>query len=481
MLIGRMSLPSSPASSETKKPRFMAFIVFAAIFMAVLDGNVVNIALPTLTTYFGVDVTYSQWVVTAYLVTLTSLLLIFGRVSEYVGRGRMFILGFVVFTLGSLACGLSPGLPVLILFRVVQATGAAMLFSISSAIIYQMYPRGEQGKSMGYVGATVAIGSIAGPVLGGFLVDTLGWQYIFLINVPIGAVLIPLAIKYLGSGGPVRKEIRMDWTGAVTMVVFMVFLMLALSSLATDLAITVSLVVYTSIFLASLAIFLLTERRVPNPLLDLSIFRVPAFALPVLATALYFIALFMVNILGPFYFEGVLYLPPSQVGLVFLIIPVIMVVGSPVAGWLYDNHYSPYYAAVGMAVTTGSLILLAILSTRMELLLIVIAFIPMTIGMVLFQSPNNTEIMSSLPAEKIGIASSVSATVRNLGMALGVSVASILLSISTSLAGYTGPVLMAGPIILSSAFSLIMVVSAVLTLLAAGVSLFRAGIVKTEG
>ncbi len=459
----------------------MAFIVFAAIFMAVLDGNVVNIALPTVTTYFGVDVTYSQWVVTAYLVTLTSLLLIFGRVSEYFGRGRMFILGFVVFTLGSLACGLSPDLPVLILFRVVQATGAAMLFSISSAIIYQLYPRGEQGKSMGYVGATVAIGSIAGPVLGGFLVDTLGWQYIFLINVPIGAVLIPVAMKYFGSGGPVRKNIRMDWAGAVTMVVFMVSLMLALSSLASDLAFTMPVALFTCIFLASFTIFLLTERRVPNPLLDLSIFRVPAFSLPVLATALYFIALFMVNILGPFYFEGVLNLPPSQVGLVFLIIPVIMVVGSPLAGWLYDNHYTPYYAAVGMAVTTGSLLLLAVLSARMELLLIVLAFIPMTIGMVLFQSPNNTEIMSSLPAEKIGIASSVSATVRNLGMALGVSVASILLSISTSQAGYSGPVLLAGPLILSSAFSLIMVVSAVLTLLAAGVSLFRAVIVKKSG
>ena len=333
----------------------MAFIVFAAIFMAVLDGNVVNIALPTITTSFGVEVTYSQWVVTAYLVTLTSLLLIFGRVSEFVGRGRMFILGFVVFTLGSLACGLSPGLPSLILFRVIQATGAAMLFSISSAIIYQLYPRGEQGKSMGYVGATVAIGSIAGPVLGGFLVDTLGWQYIFLINVPIGVVLIPVAMKYFGPEEPVRKEIRMDWTGAATMVIFMVSLMLALSSLAIELAFTTPMVVYTVIFIVSLVSFLLNERRVADPLLDLSIFRVPAFSLPIFATALYFIALFMVNILGPFYFEGVLNLSPSEVGLVFLIIPVIMVVGSPVAGWLYDNHYSPYYAAAGMVVTTGSL------------------------------------------------------------------------------------------------------------------------------
>jgi hypothetical protein len=133
-----------------------------------------------------------------------------------------------------------------------------------------------------------------------------------------------------------------------------------------------------------------------------------------------------------------------------------------------------------MAITTGALLLLAVLSTRMELLLIVLAFIPMTIGMVLFQSPNNTEIMSSLPVEKIGIASSVSATVRNLGMALGVSFASILLSVSTSHAGYSGPVLLAGPEILSSAFSLIMVISALLTLFAAGVSLLRARVVQRD-
>ena len=470
--------PGDPKAHQVQNPRLMAFIVFAAIFMAVLDGNVVAIALPTITSTFNVDLVYSQWVVTAYLVAMTSLLLVFGRVSEATGKGRLFVLGFIVFTLGSLACGLSGTLPALILFRVIQATGAAMLFSISMAIIYQIYPKGEQGKSMGYIGTTVAIGSIAGPVVGGFVVDTIGWPYIFLINVPIGVVLVPLAMRYLVTLDTIRHPLRMDWPGAVTLVSSIVFLMLFLSEIAAGQGVTAYGIGYGVIFLASLAYFIRTERTARYPLLDLSVFRVPAFLLPNIASFLCFIALFMVNILGPFYFEGVTGLPPSHVGMIFLVMSMIMVVGSPLAGWLYDNHYSPYYSAVGMAVTTVSLVAFAFLAGTMDLFLIVLTFVPMSIGMVLFQSPNNTEIMSSLPAEKIATASSVSATVRNLGMALGVSFASILLTVSLTMSGYTGPVLSASSGALASAFAKIMVVSAIICLVTMGVCLYRAKLSK---
>jgi EmrB/QacA subfamily drug resistance transporter len=474
---------SSTSVSATKGefPRFVAFIVFAAIFMAVVDGSVVNIALPTITNYYGVNVVLSQWVVSAYLVTMTSLLLIFGRLSEYVGRGRLFILGFFIFTLGSLACGLSPSLPLLIFFRVIQAIGGAMLFSISSAIIFQLYPQGEQGRAMGYVGATVAMGSIAGPVLGGFLVDTLGWEYIFLINVPIGTALLPFAIKYLPSSAVIRRPRRMDWIGPVLMVAFMVSLMFLLSAVAEDHAITPLVSIFAMLFLVSMMLFLFVERRVSEPLLDLSIFRTVGFSLPILATFFYFIAIFMVNIVGPFYLEGVIGLVPSQVGLVFLIMPLITIVGSPFAGWLYDRHYSRYYAMVGMAIAGLSMFILSFFALQRELWLIIAGFIPLTIGGALFQSPNNTEIMNALPMDQIGVASSISATVRNLGMALGVSFASILLVISSSTSGYTGPILAADPYILSVAASLVMAVSGLLCFLASGASYTRARVaVKTH-
>jgi len=272
----------------------------------------------------------------------------------------------------------------------------------------------------------------------------------------------------------------MDWAGAFFLVTFMVLLILTLSELAENFALTMPVAVTGGVFLVSLAGFIITQRRVQDPLLDLSIFRFLKFSLPVLATFLYFIALFMINLVGPFYFEGVFGLPPSQVGLVFLIMPLVMVVGSPIAGWLHDNHYSPYYPMAGMVIAGISMIVLAGLALRMELLLIIAVFFPMTIGSALFQSPNNTEIMSALPAEKVGIASSISATVRNLGMALGASLGSILLVVGTGFSGYSGPVLGANNEVLAFAAALIMGLSGVLAFIAGGVSFARARIITKE-
>ncbi len=465
----------APALREgNKMPFILPVIVFAAIFMAVVDGSVVNIALPTITAFFGVNVTLSQWIVTGYLVTMTSLLLVFGRISEYIGRSRVFITGFIIFTLASLACGLSQTLMQLIFFRVIQAVGASMLFSISGAIIFALYRKSERGKAMGYVGATVAVGSITGPVLGGFLVDTLGWEYIFLINVPIGALFIPLALKYLRKDEMTAQAVRMDWPGAAAMVVFMVSLMFMLSSLAGEHAVSLTVAGFATVFLCSLTAFIFIEQRVREPLLDLSIFRVYSFSLSILATFLYFIAIFMINVVGPFYFEGVYGLSPSQVGLVFLIIPIIMVVGSPLAGWLYDRHYSPYYSMAGIALAGFSIIALAVMASSGVLVLIIAAFFPMAVGFALFQSPNNTEVMNALPAEKISIASSVSATVRNLGMAIGASFTSILLVMSADASGYAGPLTNAGSLILTSALIIVVCIAGGLCIFAAVLSLFRA-------
>ncbi|MFA5222490.1 MAG: MFS transporter, partial [Methanoregula sp.] len=176
---GKIPQDNAADSSPYRQQVPVLLIVLTAIFMAVIDGTVVNIALPTITRYFSVDLADSQWAITAYLVTMTSLLLIFGKLSESLGRARLFFIGIFVFTASSLACGLSGNLPELVLFRVMQGTGAAMLFSISSALIFETTPPDTRGRAMGYIGSTVAIGSIAGPIVGGFVVDVLGWEYIF--------------------------------------------------------------------------------------------------------------------------------------------------------------------------------------------------------------------------------------------------------------------------------------------------------------
>lgn len=435
-------------------------IVLIATAMAVIDGIVVSIALPTITRAFATGIAQSQWIISAYLVTETSLLLVFGRISDFTGKRRLFLAGFILFTASSLACGLSSGLYDLVLYRVLQASGAAMIFSISAAIMFEVSPRGEQGRAMGYVGATVAVAGIAAPIFGGFITDTLGWEYIFLINVPIGVVVLILAARYIRFPEQKTGTLRMDWPGSVSMVVSIVSLVLLLNEISGGRIFSPLLLIYLLVFSLSFILFLAVERRSSHPLLDLSVFRNLKFTLPNAALLCIFCAFFMVNLVGPFYFEGVMDMKPSQVGLVFLIMPVIMVVASPATGWLYDRWQWNYLPVIGITLTGISMLLLAYGALSMELSLIVLLFIPLSLGSALFQSPSNTEIMRALPVEKAGLASSVSATIRNLGMTIGVSLAGILLSLQMHAGGYFGAVEEAPETLLSGCISNIMIIGA---------------------
>jgi EmrB/QacA subfamily drug resistance transporter len=459
----------------SKNRYIILLLILTGILMAVVDGSVVSIALPTITGYFHVSLAESQWVMTSYLVTLTSLLLIFGKIAEYTGRARLFFMGMLLFTISSLACGLSSSLSMLILFRIVQAIGAAMMFSISAAIIFLSFPRGEQGRAMGYIGATVAIGSIIGPTLGGVIVDTLGWEYIFLINVPIGILQLILSVRYLRIEDPRSSCLKVDWIGAITLVAFMVSMMAMLGMLADDNAFQPTIAALALVFLASLGVFLINESRQKATLLELSIFRCRDFLLPSISMIVFFIANLMVVVLGPFFFQGVMGYSAFQVGLIYLIVPAITMVGSPVTGWVYDKWPCRYFALLGMTVLALAMMAQGYLAGRMdrnpELLLL--TFVPMGIGSALFQSPNNTDIMRALPKDKMNIASSVTATVRNLGMTLGVSLSGIIVSLQLSEAGYHGTVLEASPQLLSGTLSRGIFLAGIICIIGALASLGR--------
>ncbi len=450
-------------------------LVLAGVLMAVVDGSVVSIALPTITKYFDVSLAGSQMVMTSYLVTLTSLLLIFGKVAEYMGRSRMFKLGIALFTASSLFCGLSSSLTMLVLCRILQASGAAMMFSISSAIIFQAFPRGEQGRAMGYIGSTVAIGSILGPTLGGFLVEYLGWKYIFLINVPIGALQLLLSTRYMRIEEGRCNRLSADWMGALTFVAFIVSLMALMSLLSESFVFGAEAISLLVIFFVSLAAFLIRESGRDNPLLDLSIFRYPMFVLPCTAMILFFVANLMISVLGPFYFEGVMGYSASRVGLIYLIVPVIMVVGAPLSGWIYDRHSFRYMAGLGMSIMASAMMLLGYMAQgeSPDIRLLLLTFAVMGTGAVLFQSPNNTEIMRALPREKINTASSFTATIRNMGMALGVSLSGVLMSFQFGRVGYAGTIAQASPDLLSMTISRVMMLAGLLSMISAAISIYR--------
>jgi EmrB/QacA subfamily drug resistance transporter len=377
-------------------------------------------------------VSISQWTITAYLLILTALLLVFGRLSERTGKPALFIAGLALFTLSSLACGLSRSIEVLIGFRILQAVGGAMTFSISGAILYAAFPPQERGRAMGFLGSTVAVGSILGPVLGGFLVDSLGWPFIFFINVPIGAVLIAAAIPLLGRAGERPVPARMDWVGAALLGATLIALTLCLGAAAHgESPVVVAAVGVFSVMCGTG--FVLWEQRAREPLLDLGIFRNRAFTRPLVGMMLAFVASFMLNIAGPFYFQGVMRYTPSQVGLVFLVVPVVTVIASPVSGWLFDKRYWKHYGRLGMAVVALCLLGLGWMAIRIDFAPMIPLFVVFGLGSALFQSPNSTEIMNAFPREKAAIASSITATVRNLGMTVGTSVGTLV--ISAQLAG----------------------------------------------
>ncbi|HUZ17837.1 MAG TPA: DHA2 family efflux MFS transporter permease subunit, partial [Spirochaetia bacterium] len=392
-------MDSSNGGAAPHKYAILA-IVLLGVFMSVIDGIVVSIALPTLTESLRVDLSLSQWAITAYLIALTSLLLVFGRVATFTGRSVLFSAGLTLFTLASVACGLSVNLTELIAFRVIQGIGGAMVFSISGAILFLTFPANERGRAMGYLGSAIAVGSIVGPVLGGFLVDTLGWRWIFLINLPIGIVLVVLALVFL----PHREErggaFRMDWIGAVSLIILVLSLVLLLSRLGDLSASPWPGLLFGALFVAATAVFLVQESRSDNPLLDLQIFGVRAFRLPIIAAMAFFAASFMMNVAGPFYFERVMGLRASQVGLLFLVVPLVMTVSAPAAGWLFDKHHRRHYGTIGLSTTALCFIALGfIVNGRQSIPAMVVVFVLLGLGSSLFQSPNSTEIMNALPRD----------------------------------------------------------------------------------
>ncbi len=458
------------AAQPRRDRHVILIIVLAGVFMSVLDGVVVNIALPNITGFFHVNVSESQWVVTSYLLAQTSFLIISGRIAERTGKAVMLTAGLGTFTLFSFLCGLAPTMELLVLFRLLQGVGASMLFSISAAIIFQVFGHEERGKAMGYLGSIVALAAMAGPVIGGFLVGSFGWQSIFLLNVPIGMVAMVAALRMLKLEERCIECLRMDYPGAVLWSTVVVSFLLLLGLLGDTGSLTLAGAALLILLAASLALFIRRERRATYPLLDISVFRVPRFTLTGLSMVTFFISMSMVTILGPFYYEGVLDFSPEQVGLIFMVLPAVMMFGSPLAGRWYDRTHSQLLAVVGMVVRAVSLVMLAYGFVERDVAMTIVAFLVMGVSSSLFQSPNNTELMTALPREKSGTASSVQATLRNISMAAGVSLSTIIMTVLMGPMDYSA--IAGGPLAgdLATAISIAVVISAVISLVGAVLS-----------
>ncbi|MCG7849299.1 MAG: MFS transporter [ANME-2 cluster archaeon] len=396
-------------------------VVSIGIFMATLDASIINIALPTLTRYFNTDIPTIEWVILSYLVTITTLLLTLGRLSDMYGRKPVFCLGLLIFTLGSGLCSLSASATQLIAFRVVQGLGAAMVMANGPAIITDVFPHTERGKAMGLIGAVVSIGSMAGPALGGFLIHWMGWQSIFYINIPLGLLGTVYAFRTLKRDQPHDGQ-KFDIPGAVFMFMSLISLLLVITrgqELGWDSPAIIGLSVMFAVFLTG---FIIAEKRADQPMVELSLFRNRPFSASNTSGFLSFVAMFAAFFLMPFYMEEILGYNTVHMAMALIAVPLVMALVAPVSGWISDRTNSFKLSSLGMAVTCLALIFLGNLDQNATFLDIVFMLGMIGLGMGMFQSPNNSIVMGSVPKNRLGIAGGMLGMVRNLGMVTGIAI-----------------------------------------------------------
>jgi len=422
---------------EKDKSRWtILIIVLMSTFMSALDGSIVNVALPKMAKALNVTTSSIQLVAISYLIVIAGTVLIFGRLGDMLGKAKMFKFGMGLFTFGSLLCGITSSFPVLIMARVVQAIGAAGTMANNQGIITEIFPPNERGKALGFLGTSVALGSLVGPGLGGLIVGAASWEFIFLINVPIGIIALFYAIKLLPKG---RKTVqgKMDGIGAILFMFTIVPLFVALSEgLNSGFTDPIILTGFAASIISFIA-FILVEKKKQNPLLQLQIFSNKLFSLSIFCGFITFVAIFCNNIILPFYLQDVMSYTPQHTGLILMVYPLLLTVVAPISGALSDKIGSEVLTFIGLVLISLGLILMSILNVDSTVLTMIIFIGIMSIGMGLFQSPNNSLIMSTVPKDKLGIAGSVNALVRNLGMVCGIALATTLLySMMSSKIGY---------------------------------------------
>jgi len=409
-----------------EKRWYILFVVVMLTFMATLDGSIVNVALPVMAKSLNVTSASIQLVVTSYLIVITAFILIFGRLGDILGKTKIFKFGIALFTLGSLFCGITSSLPILVLARVIQAIGAAGCMANSQGIITEAFPANERGRALGLTGTFVALGSLIGPPLGGFIVGAASWEFIFLINVPIGFITLFLAFKILPKGHEIAKG-KLDGVGALLFMLVVIPLFAAIGKGQeagfTNPVVLLGLLITVISFVA----FIIVEKKRESPLLELDIFKNKLFSLSIFCGFISFISIFCANIIQPFYLQDVLNYSPSTTGLVLMTAPLLLAVVAPISGYLSDKIGSEILTFIGLVITSLSLLLMSTLNEHSTLISMLVFIAAMAIGNGLFQSPNNSLIMSTVPRNKLGIAGSVNALVRNLGMVCGIALSTTLL------------------------------------------------------
>ena len=405
--------------------RYVLFITTLASFLTPFMGAAVNIALPSIGNEFAMNAVSLGWVATSYLLAAAMFLVPFGRIADIRGRKKIFALGIVIYTVCSLLSALSPSAFLLIAFRVAHGIGSAMIFGTGVAILTSVYPAGERGKVLGINTASVYLGLSLGPVLGGFLTEQYGWRSVFLVNVPLGLIIMVLVFWKLKGEWAAADGERFDLIGSVLFGLSLAAIMYGFSLLPQPSAIGVILAGILGILA-----FVVWETRAASPVLNVNLFRnSPAFAFSNLAALINYSATSAVGFLLSLYLQYIKGLSPQQAGIVLVSQPIVMAIFSPLAGRLSDRIEPRIVASIGMALTVIGLIWFTFLNGQTDLLVIAASLVFMGLGFAFFSSPNTNAVMSSVEKRDYGIAAATLGTMRLTGQMLSLGIAMLIFAL----------------------------------------------------
>lgn len=429
-------------SIDYSKKWYVMAAIAMGILLSTIDSSIVNIALPTLVKELQQPLAIVEWVVLAYLLTVSTLLISMGRLADMIGKKPLYVLGFVLFTIGSALCGLATSVGMLIAFRVFQAVGASMMMALGMAIVTESFPPQERGKALGITGIMVSAGVIAGPTIGGIILEHLSWNWMFFVNVPVGIIGIPMALCFVPAIHPKGQQ-RFDYLGAILLLVSLCCLLLGLSIGQEEGFGSALVLALFGGFGISLIVFLYVEKTTADPMIDLTLFRSGWFSVNLITGFMAFVASSGTILIWPFFLQDLMGLSPRSAGLLMAINPALIGIVAPISGALSDRIGSRKLTSLGLFSLMVGYWTASGVTPDASLLEFVLRALPIGIGIGIFQSPNNSAVMGAAPRERLGVVSGMLSITRSLGQTVGISILSAVWAVFTNRAmqqGLTGTV-----------------------------------------
>ncbi|MDP4179870.1 MAG: MFS transporter [Bacillota bacterium] len=396
---------------------------------SVLSGSTLIIALPAIMKDLHASMNIIMWTVMIYMLSLTILVPCIGRVADMIGRKKLYISGFIIFTLSSVLCGFCETGLQLLIFRFVQSIGGALLVANSTPIVADAFPKNELGKAMGINGMVISVASVIGPILGGLFIN-IGWRYIFFINIPIGIAGTIWAGLMLKELDILPEKQKFDWAGTITFTIGITSMLLALtlgSFYGWSKLYVVVLFIIAAIFMV---IFPFIENKMDQPMLDLELFKSRILAFAFGSTLLNGVARGAITFLLVFYFQGIKAIDPVIAGILLAPFAISMMIVAPISGWLSDRIGSRELSSIGLLISAVGLIGMIRITASTSVMELSIWMLIAGFGSGMFFSPNTSAIMGAVPVERRGIAAGVRTMMNNAGNVISIALAMAIISSS---------------------------------------------------